>query len=35
VFGLAFDPRVTRSATRLTPLWLGLIVMAITIVGLP
>ena len=35
VFGLAFDPRIPRSATRLTPLWLGLIVMAITIVGLP
>jgi len=35
VCGLAFDPRMPRGATRLTPLWLGLVLAAVTIVGLP
>ena len=35
VFALAFDPRMTRGTTRLTPLWLALIVTALTVVGFP
>jgi aquaporin TIP len=33
--GLVFDPRVPRGATRLSALWLGLALGAMTMVGLP